>query len=327
MPAEPTTELAIRRFDPGDLSAVLELMRRALGWRDDADHEALFRWKHLDNPWGPSPAWLAFDGGRLAALRALMRWEFVVDGRPARAVRAVDTATDPDYQGRGLFTKLTMAAVNELSAEGVDFVFNTPNDQSRPGYVKMGWHVVGRLPVWARPAGVGGLAKLRSARVPAELWSFPSNGGVPAAEALADDGLGELLDGQPHVRGAVTRRSVAFLRWRYGLPELGYRAVTGTRGVRDGVALFRVRRRGSALETAICDVLAPGGNRRTISALARDALHIAEGGHGVGLGPVRPRGFVGLPRSGPILTRRALASDAPVDLGAWVLSLGDVELF
>jgi hypothetical protein len=30
-----------------------------------------------------------------------MRWEFVRGGEVLRAVRAVDTATDPDYQGKG----------------------------------------------------------------------------------------------------------------------------------------------------------------------------------------------------------------------------------
>ncbi len=34
--------------------------------------------------------------------------------------------------------------------DGVDVVFNTPNDQSRPGYLKMGWSEVGRVPVAVR---------------------------------------------------------------------------------------------------------------------------------------------------------------------------------
>jgi hypothetical protein len=39
-------------------------------------------------------------------------------------------------------------------------------------------------------------------------------------------------------------------------------------------------------------------------------------------------GYVPLPRQGPILTWRALASaDDPPALGDWDLSLGDVELF
>ena len=89
--------------------------------------------------------------------RTLMRWEFLDGERVVRAVRAVDTATHPDYQGRSIFTRLTLHALDELVAEGVEFVFNTPNEQSRPGYLKMGWQVVGQLPTavafhrWKRP--------------------------------------------------------------------------------------------------------------------------------------------------------------------------------
>ena len=83
-----------------------------------------------------------------------------------RAVRAVDTATDPDYQGRGLFTRLTLQAIDELRAEGVDFVFNTPNDQSRPGYLKMGWQVVGTLPTHVRPTRWRNVAAHRPGAAP-----------------------------------------------------------------------------------------------------------------------------------------------------------------
>src|SRR4029079_3500391 len=102
------------------------------------------RWKHVDNAFGRSPMWVACDGERIAGFRAFMRWEFEGAGEVKRAVRTVDTATHPDYQGQGIFTKLTLAGLEELAAEGVDFVFNTPNDKSRPGYLKMGWHVLGR---------------------------------------------------------------------------------------------------------------------------------------------------------------------------------------
>ena len=83
-----------------------------------------------------------------------MRWEFQRGDEVFRCVRAVDTATHPDYQGRGLFTRLTKAALPELVADGVKFVFNTPNDQSRPGYLKMGWQAVGR----ARRVGTSAVA-------------------------------------------------------------------------------------------------------------------------------------------------------------------------
>ena len=58
-----------------------------------------------------------------------------------------------------------MQGVEEMTAEGVDVVFNTPNTQSRPGYLKMGWIDVGRLPVAARPTGLRSLVRLRFLKV------------------------------------------------------------------------------------------------------------------------------------------------------------------
>ena len=104
---------------------------------------------------GASPIWLAEIDGQIAGYRAFMRWELVdASGRLWRAVRAVDTATHPDFQRRGIFSRLTMHAVEEMRDEGGDIVFNTPNTQSRPGYLKMGWIDVGRLPVAIRPTSV-----------------------------------------------------------------------------------------------------------------------------------------------------------------------------
>ena len=73
---------------------MVRLLTSALGWEDDERHTELFRWKHRSNPFGPSPAWLAEDDEGVVGFRAFMRWEFLKDGTPISAVRAVDTATE-----------------------------------------------------------------------------------------------------------------------------------------------------------------------------------------------------------------------------------------
>jgi GNAT superfamily N-acetyltransferase len=115
-----------------DRPAILALLTKSLGWHDDPRYQALFEWKHDQNPFGRSPMWVACDGDRVVALRVFMRWQFRRGNETLRAVRAVDTATDPEYQGKGLFTALTLHGLDELRADGVDFVFNTPNAQSLP---------------------------------------------------------------------------------------------------------------------------------------------------------------------------------------------------
>ena len=98
-------DVVVRRATPADRPAILELLADSLGWdRDDAFAD-FFDWKHNRNPFGVSPAWVAVADDRIVGFRTFLRWEFEhPDGRLRHAVRAVDTATSPEYQGRATDT-------------------------------------------------------------------------------------------------------------------------------------------------------------------------------------------------------------------------------
>jgi GNAT superfamily N-acetyltransferase len=327
----------VRPATPEDDAAVLGLLEASMGWVPDELSSRFLAWKHRENPFGTSPAWVAVDGdtGQIVGFRTFLRWRFLHAGGVVDAVRAVDTATHPDHQGRGIFSRLTRHALGELAADGVAFVFNTPNDRSRPGYLKMGWRLVGRLPVAVRPRTPWSLVRLAGARAPADKWSTFSDAGAPAPEVLADvslslPGTGEPVDGTG--AGWRTARTGGYLRWRYGFPELGYRALTAPGGAEDGLAVFRLRRRGSATEAAVCELLVPPGASRTAAArhLLRQVVRTTGADHAVLIGPARlALGRIPVPRQGPTLVWRAVATqdEAPPPLAAWDLSLGDVELF
>jgi GNAT superfamily N-acetyltransferase len=300
-----------------------------LGWSPDDPDEQLFHWKHRENPFGRSPAWVAQAGEQLVGFRTLMRWEFVGQGRVVRAVRAVDTVTAPEYRGRGIFSLLTKTAVAQMEAEGVDLVFNTPNDQSRPGYLKLGWQVVEQLPTGMRPGkSLRSLARTGRSRVPAELWSQPCDVGVSPAEAFADDAAVHALlrDVSAGAEPSClrTRRTVPYLRWRYGLAPLHYRVLTRGSDLGDGCVVFRLRRRGSAVEAAIVEILVP--RPRLVRRLVRDVLRQTGADHAVALGHGWRDGLIPLPGQGPLLTARELCSTPPGS-GDWALELGDIELF
>jgi GNAT superfamily N-acetyltransferase len=318
----------VRAARPEDRPAIVELLSRTLGWEDDGRHRALFDWKHRDNPFGVSPGWVAEDEAGVVGSRTLMRWRFQVDGETVTAVRAVDTATHPRAQGRGVFRTLTMRGVEELTAAGVDWVFNTPNDRSAPGYVAMGWRPLGHLPVVVRPSGPAALARLARARHPAELWSVPTPAGEPAAGVLADAaGVGELLDSQPSDPRVRTERSPAYLQWRYGACPAGYRAVLAGPSPAAGVAVFRLRRRGPATEAVIGEVLAPGGAPSVRRRLWRAVLEGARPDYLIDLGRPPSLGWLPVPGNGPLLTWRPLVRPDAPPIRRWALTAGDVELF
>ena len=162
-------ELSVRRGESADLPAIIALLSASMKRDPSEPYEGLFRWKHLDNPFGPSPSWVATEDGQIVGFRTFLRWNFRHGGEVVRAVRAVDTATHPDFQGRGIFTKLTLSALDDLRAEGITMIFNTPNDKSRPGYLKMGWQQIGRLPARVLVTNVASVARIARSRVPASI--------------------------------------------------------------------------------------------------------------------------------------------------------------
>jgi GNAT superfamily N-acetyltransferase len=322
------SDITIRRATEADLDDVIAVGAAALGWNPDDPNAELFRWKHIDNPFGASPIWLAQIDGQIAGYRAFMRWELVdASGRLWRAVRAVDTATHPDFQRRGIFSRLTMHAVDEMAEDGVDIVFNTPNTQSRPGYLKMGWIDVGRLPVALRPTSPLAMMRLLRARTAAEKWSEVSTTGLPAADVLGDPTLGALVDSQPGSSGLATALSTQVLRWRYSLEPLRYRAWAPS-GLADGTVFFRVRLRGTARECSVGLVLAPDGSGAQSRSLVQDLSKAVDADYVLRVGsPDARSGFFPLPGQGPRLTARRINSDPPPDVSAWQFQLGDIELF
>ena len=334
-PKDAPVDLRLRRATDDDRPAIIELCRQSLGWKAGDPNEAFFEWKHDENAFGPSPTWVAEDEREtLVGLRIFLRWRFRrPDGTTIHAVRAVDTATHPDWQGRGIFSRLTLGALDDLRDDGVDCVFNTPNGKSRPGYLKMGWHEVGKVPVSVRLTGLRSIPKLAGARTAAEMWSDESSVGLPADEVLADrDGVEALLGRIGNGSRISTDRTPEFLHWRYRFAPLRYRAVSLGRGVEDGLVVFRVRKRGTATEATICEVLAPeGASTRTAwkalkgsgvdyllkGSAAEGRLHLADA----------RQGFVPVPALGPILTWRPVARPMVPTMDQLALGLGDIELF
>jgi len=192
-------------------------------------------------------------------------------------LRAVDTVTHPAWRQRGIFTRLTQAGLEAARAAGVALVFNTPNRNSLPGYLKMGWRRVGRLPVQVqvpRPLRFAtGLARAKLLGRPlapagsVEPWLSPP---LPAAVFLDQaTGLEALVARDATLRGPGWRtvRSPDFLRWRYAAHpyvtyyveavwEQGHGGPMARAGISvRGVLFWRLQMRFGLWELTLCDLL------------------------------------------------------------------------
>jgi GNAT superfamily N-acetyltransferase len=340
--------LVVRPWRSDDIPACLRLLETCLaGGPTGRRDPAFFAWKHLANPFGRSVALVAERADSIVGLRTFMRWELASGTRTIPAVRAVDTATHPAAQGQGIFKRLTTMAL-DVAATDARLVFNTPNEQSRPGYLKMGWTVVEDVPVRIRP-----VRPLRFARHASRArTALPASGAVPPACTLPSaDGLGSVpgLDGlledvetaqsgDDRLRTRTTRR---YLEWRYvDVPGMDYRfAAVSDGSTLRGLAIGRMRARGELRELTLTELVTRPGDRGAVRQLIRDVVR-AGSDHVATVVPrrttsdavLRRHGFVRMPGAGITMTARRLpgVSDGLPDIGAahnWALRLGDLELF
>jgi GNAT superfamily N-acetyltransferase len=333
----------IRPYGPEDEELVLDLLKLSLGAGPAGERSReLFRWKHFDNPFGRSFMLVAEADHTIVGLRAFMRWRFSSGRREFTAVRAVDTATHPNYQGRGIFSQLTQTALQNLDGE-IDFVFNTPNEKSLPGYLKMGWRTVGKVPVSIRVRRplrvVRSLLSPRRKTTP--TGAPPKIEAERASEALGDvQPIGQLLEESVlTIDRLTTVRTAGYLRWRYAqAPLLDYRAVREFRqGQLAGIALFRVRPRRATWETMVADLIVPPTDRKIARRLLIRVAQAASVDHvtchfpkrSVQAIAARQAGYFRAPVGLRLISKplRNNLNPDPLNLGSWALTLGDLEVF
>lgn len=329
--------LSIRPALPTDADGIVKLLRMALGEGSIPRSEEYWTWKHHLNPFGPSAMLVAEESGEIVGLRAFMRWRFNCGKRKIEAVRAVDTATHPAWRGRGIFRRLTLALADQLRHEGVAFVFNTPNSQSRPGYLRMGWRSCGRPSVWIRP-----IRPVRVALAPLAARAAPSRA-IDSGES-ADVLLG--WDRTPSLLRTVevgaplrlrTPRSIEYVTWRYiSIPGFDYRVFRHEERGHAAAAIVRYRQWKGVHEIRVSEMLTSGGHGGLSAARHALSSVVGAGADLASLKPLQPSvaaaavmaGFTPVPRLGPVVTVRGLAEvEVPRNHRAWQMGIGDLEIF
>lgn len=198
--------MTIRNATLDDIPAIVCLLKLSLG--EGLIKKSIESWyfKHINNPFGESYVSLAYENDILIGVRAFMKWPWQIGNHIWNSYRAVDTATHPDYQGKGIFKKLTLKALEDVqNTEGETFIFNTPNQYSRPGYLKMGWKVID---------------KIELAVIPTVLYAIPYFfSKVKPNNSIRTEDLNQLceLHNQEMSNKNVifTPKSTAYLKWRY----------------------------------------------------------------------------------------------------------------
>jgi len=315
--------------------------------------EEYWRWKHIDTPFGWSTGAVALSdpGAAVVGVRSFMRWKLMQPGyehggEVLSAVRAVDTVTSEAWRGKGIFKGLTAAAINDLQRERVDLIFNTPNQNSAPGYLNMGWKCVGSVALFVRAVRpLRMIYRLLNSQTGASsAWTTQDVQELPLWANLEDNSeVVAVVRSHELARrstGLRTPRTPSYLSWRYGAhPQAKYRGFLHRVGGQViGVAVVRVNMRLGLRELVLAELWAEGASIRTLSELlgalckASDCdyvlAHFSAGS--VEHEAIRRCWFVNVPQRRMRLFSRALGQPLPCNIfsmEAWDLSLGDLELF
>lgn len=353
-----SSDIWVRRPRDSDLPAILRLLQRSLGEGEIPWTREYWAWKHNINPFGPSAQRVAVVDDDIIGVRVFMRWNLVADRREIACARPVDTATHPDWRRQGIFSELTRRIVDELRSEGVSLIFNTPNAQSRPANLSLGWSRVGRLRFsrkFVHPLRVIH-ARLFTDRNAEKLDgggaahtfepSFSTDADViPAQDFLARAAVCRFVERScipPNGRISIST-SVDYLKWRYAkIPHVTYFAAWEGKADIEAAVIFRLSTNRTLSELRLCEMLVDDSRTSpsTVQELMHKAIDITDPDYALsvtsGGAPYRRTlfrmGFIPFPPLGPILVARDLVggemSDIdPYDIASWALPLGGVELF
>ncbi len=308
-----------------DVPEIISLLKTSLGEKLLPKTEEYFIWKHFNNPFGPSKILLAKEKNKIIGIRAFMYWKWVKKNQEILSVRAVDTATSPDYQGKGIFKTLTMQAVNECREEGVELVFNSPNPISMNGYLKMGWSYIGRMPIFI---GVGSLWPKRY--VEEKLNHFYEEYEIgKSINGLSSNWKVDISEKNFH-----TGINPSYLKWRYvDCPVTKYGSIIkpGDFGM-----IFRFKKTNGYIELRVCelwieDEAKEKDLKKALNELIKKVRPLFFSCSFLSLQKKNnPFGFFGPFKRGPKITLRSLAKKSSFNFNHfnnWSPSIGSIELF
>ena len=140
--------MELRKFDKQDLidhmDSFCALYRKA--FTAAADREIISQ-RYLENPYDELLMFTAMDRGRIVANYSAVPLRIVVDGTERKAALSLNTMTDPQYAGKGLFTTLAEALYDHMANSGYVMIIGFPNYLSNRIFnARLGWKTVYEIP-------------------------------------------------------------------------------------------------------------------------------------------------------------------------------------
>ena len=254
------SDISIRLATDRDKPQILQLLhtvfdeQQHFDWKRD---EKYLQWKYDSNIFGKTHLHIAEYNGEIVSSCALWPWNFICRGEVVKAYQPCDTMVHPEYQGKGIFSKVNLNRISLAQDERTPFLFNFPNNNSLPGYLKLGWDYfinIEWLVKLLKPSNVLINFRDKSKSVPQKIDNDHKinieDCNTIAEKYLTYDGI------------IQTYRQKEFFRWRYEEhPFFKYGMVTAQKSRKSAGAIFMVNAKNKIREMIVVDVF--GANQLT----------------------------------------------------------------
>lgn len=245
------------------------------------------QWQLLENP--VDKLYVDFaesDSGDLAAIYASAPNRFKVAEQTVTAVQSLDTLTDAEYRGKGLFKKLAASVFGRCEQESVDFIYGFPNGNSAHGFFnRLGWTSLDPVPFLVCPLRSGYFASRAPVLKKISRWIpdiplakprmpvLPEGHAIRAALSWDEfdiEGISEEFSSTYQV-GIV--RDKAYLKWRTSKPQENYKTLVYYVGDEaKAVIVYAVKEKHGGRIGYILELMHPAGGESMGTALLRHAL-------------------------------------------------------
>lgn len=138
--------MEVRDYKSGDETHILQLFKESFG---KPLSEKYWKWRFLDNPLNKVMIKLMWDENKLVGHYAVSPIQMNVNGEQILTALSMTTMTNPNYVGKGIFTKLAEVLYNEESQKNnLKAVWGFPNNNSHYAFInKLQWIDLEQIPV------------------------------------------------------------------------------------------------------------------------------------------------------------------------------------
>jgi len=205
--------IEFREATAADRDAILALRRVAFS-DDDPEKQApgFWRWEFVDGYAGAGRVFVAESGDQIVGHFAFVPQHYAMP-HVVRGALAVDVMTHPDFQRRGIFSKLAAFAADRLRSDFPIVTAFQIREAVLPGMQAGGWNATHSLPILLRPLSLRSLA--RDFGLPLVPEGVPRSIDRPREVQSLREPDFNLLDGFLATPAIRQPRTADFLRWRY----------------------------------------------------------------------------------------------------------------